>query len=95
VSANFEVADVRRFLDRLGMPKNLVAGLDEWIRGMDVEDEPEQTEAPLEWDGRPATLTIAAAVDDQGLAHVEFQGPDSLIEEIQTEMDDFFRDAEP
>ena len=90
VSANFEVADFRKFLHDLGMPATLVKQLDEWLHGLDVADEPEEMQPELMWDGRPTRMSIVGAVDEHGLAYVEFRGPESLIAEVQGEMDRFF-----
>lgn len=92
VGARFaDVAAVRSFLVKLGMPDTLVKQLVYWLQDLQP-DEAERMEPELNWEGEATTLHMTAVLDEEdGSLDVEFGGPESLIEALQADLDEFFR----
>lgn len=92
VGARFlDVKAMRVFLGKLGMPGSLLTQLSQWLEGL-VPGELEEMEPELEWEGRNAKLVIRAEIDEEdGGVDVEFEGPATLIEALQADLDEFFQ----
>ena len=93
VTARFaDVATLRRFFAKLGMPASLVRQLGYWLDELEPGGAAERMEPELTWEGREVTLGVTVMIDEDGEGvDAEFSGPASLIEALQADLDEFFR----
>ena len=90
-SANFDLVDVRPFLERLKLPAAVVNDVETWIRSLQPQDE-QGVHFEMNWEGKAAKVTIGCYMDDIDAPDIEFRGPKSFIANVEFELEMFMEE---